>query len=431
MSDIVSGYTFVTAEKNITATKMNSIVGGAVIDPSFYSGKPTASTINPSDQMLILSGGAYAQAPFSTVSSSVGASMGPQITAVRLRSFNAVGNSTFECDQISAGATVAAANGKVIDRWSAAKTGTLVISAGQNVGAVMVPNTNFAITNKFYRIAITSAQASLGASDNLQLLQSVEGPRFRELAYDVHSLQLLVRSGTAGLNFGVSLRDSPTTKSLTNICTISAANTWQLVTLPNLPVWPAGNFGGNAGTTGYFLSICLAAGATLTSPANGTWQTGNFIGALGQSNFAASLGTFDIAFVQHEPGATCTTPIDCPFGQNLDGDMGCERYYTKSFLYGTAPGAATTTGQCAMYAPAGLHPLVPVRFKKTMAKTPTVVAYSPATGAINIVRDATASAEKTATVSAPGDDGFGGFTVTSPNAGVWQASFHYVADTGW
>ena len=57
---------------------------------------------------------------------------------------------------------------------------------------------------------------------------------FRELAGDVHSVSLLVRSSVAGLKFGLILRDSPTTtKTLAKLCTIPSSGTWTLIQLPN------------------------------------------------------------------------------------------------------------------------------------------------------------------------------------------------------
>ena len=162
----------------------------------------------------------------------------------------------------------------------------------------------------------------------------------RELINDVHSISLLVYSSVAGLKFSVALRDPTDANSLVNLCTIPTANTWTLITLPNLPVWPAGgNFSILPGAQGYNLTVTLACGSTYMAPAAGTWQTGLFLGAPGMSSWVASPvnSTFFLAFVQHEPGALCTTLMDKPFSQNLDE---CLRYYQKTYAYGTKPGTA-------------------------------------------------------------------------------------------
>jgi hypothetical protein len=436
MSDLTTTQIFATGEKNITATKMNNIIGGAVIQPDFYASKPTASSVNPTDNLLILSGGAYAQAPFSTVVNSVGASMGPQITAVRLRSFNAIGNPTFEVDQVNVGNTVSnVGNVKIIDRWKTAKTGTMQLSAGRNAaaaGEVLIPGMNFFISSYFFRVTLTTQQASLGATDNFQCFQSIEGSRLRELFGDVHSSQLLVRSSVAGLKFGLCLQDQTSSKSLVKLCTIPSANTWTLITLPNLPIFASGGtWGGTPGIIGYYLMLTLAAGTTLTAPANDTWQNGNFVGAVGQDNFASKPvnSTFDIAFVQHEPGAQCTTPIDCSWQQNYDD---CLRYFAKSYDYEIAPGTATFVGGASGWQSSTTFVSCSVRFPKAMAKIPTVIAYNPVGGTANSLRLFGVS-YAVSSVSDLGKGGFDGLTAATMPAVVagQTANFHYTSDTGW
>jgi hypothetical protein len=363
----------------------------------------------------------------------------PVIWSARLRSFNAIGNPTFEVDQYRAG-IVTNPTTKVIDRWGPGRAaGTTGQVSHQSVvnpgGPILLPGTNFGISANYYRVTLTTAQASLAAGDYTYLIQSVEGPRWRELASDVHSVSILCRSSVANLSFGLSLRDSGGTRSLTKLCTLGAANTLTLIQLPNMPVWSSGGgFVSTPGSAGYTLAITLAAGSTFASLANDIWQTGNFVGAAGQMNFLAQAvnSTFDLMFIQHEPGALCSTPIDCPFGQNLDGDFGCLRYYEKSYLYGNAVGSVV--GGCpTFFVPAGgVNPIVPIRFKKVMAKLPVVTAYSPTSGAVNTVRDVTGAADRAASAGQyASDSGFGGFTVTGGAATIWQGQFHYTADTGW
>ena len=355
----------------------------------------------------------------------------PQITAVRLRSFNAIGNPSFEVDQRNTGTTIANINNFGVDRWFAGKAGTSVISAGQLASTPVVPGTSFVISRVALSVKLTTAQASLGASDFIQITQSIEGPNLRELIADVHSISLLVRSSVAGLNFSVRLTDSPTTKSLVKLCNIPAANSWTLITLPNLPIFPSGNFTYLPGAVGYTLGITLAAGTSLIAPAADTWQSGAFIGAPGTSNFANSPvnSTFDVAMVQHEPGAVCSTLIDKPFSQNLNE---CLRYYGKSYSAAVKPGTITPAGAVIASMTAGNNPLMPVFYKQVMANVATVTGYSTTSGAANIVRDTTAGLEKAITgANGPGDSGFSGFAVTSPNAANWQAQFQWTADTGW
>jgi hypothetical protein len=438
MADIVTSRIFADGEKNITAAKLNDIVGSSVIQPAFVSAKPSTSTVAPTDNLLILTaaGGTYAKAPFQTILDSVNAGLNTNaaIWNVRLRSFNAIGNNTMEVDQRSAGNTVANASGLIQDRWSVNKAGTMVVSAGQNTiaGGINLPGTSFALTRSFFRMTLTTAEPTLAAGDNLQITHVVEGPRWRELQNDVHSVQLLVRSSVAGLSFGSTLRDTPATRCLTKLCTIPTANAWTLITLPNLPVWPAANFVNTPGVAGYVFDIVLAAGTTFMSPANDTWQTGNFLGAVGQSNFANSPvnSTFDIAYVCHEPGALCSNPpMDCPFTQSLDD---CFRYFQKTYSYGTSIGTVVNAGMRSLIAPiAEAYAFGPAPFYKPMAKIPTVTLYNNATGAANSVQDFGGINHSGAASQGIGDSGFAYITFTTATTQAGQVYAHYTADTGW
>ena len=363
--------------------------------------------------------------------------LSPVIWSARLRSFNAIGNPTFEVDQRNADGATAVTVGMPLDRWTLMRSGTNTVSLKQNDTAtspILVPGTNFAISRKFLRLTLTLGQTSLTSTSVIALTQSIEGPLLRELISDVHSVSLLVRSSVAGLVFGFALSDSTGSQSLTNLCTLGAANTWTLIPLPNLPLWPsAAVLPLTPGALAYSIFITLAAGSAYMSSANGSWQSGTAIGAPGQSNFAGSPinSTFDIAFVQHEPGSLCTTLIDKPFSANLDE---CLRYYCKSAPYGVLPNAVQQIGDYQWYcvnATTG-QLLGLVSFKKVMAKVPTVVPYSPVTGAANTVRNYTSSADvNVSSISVPGDSGFGGVNLSTAPAVNSNLQFNWAADTGW
>lgn len=366
----------------------------------------------------------------------------PQIWNVRLRSFNAVGNPNFETTQrnIGGGVTIANTNLFTEDRWFGCAPGTgISILAQDNVqtagsNAVLLPGTNFPISKAIFRITLNAQKTTLAATDAIYLMQYVEGPIFRELSTDVHSISILVRSSVAGFSFGIALRDLASAHSLTLLGAITAANSWTLLTFPNLPIWtPGGTFSLAAGIAGYTLAITLAAGSSLTGYANGTWQNVGAVGAAGQSNFAANPvnSTFDIAMVQHEPGALCSQLMDKPFSQNLSE---CFRYYEKTYDYGTAVGAITPNNAFGTWA-AATNTLMNMgrRFKTSMAKVPTMTFYNYNTGAAGGVYtqagNATIGTVNQITAEMPFATlaGLGGAGVPANTYG-WV---HYTADTGW
>jgi hypothetical protein len=439
MADIVTSRIFTDGEKGITAAKLNDIVASSVIQPAFVSAKPVTSTADPADNMLILkAAGTYAQVPVSTLTTSIGNALPSQdneIWLVRLRSFNAVSNPNFEIAQRNTGAllTNPATNTYVEDRWQYGKSGTSALNlqrASAGAGGVFVPGTNYRISINQLQATLTTQQASLGVSDYIWLHQVIEGPMLRELSMDVHSISLLVYSSVAGLKFTVVLRDVPATKSLVKLCTVASGNTWTLIQLPNIPVWPSGNFSLTPGIAGYELGIVLAAGANQTAPAADTWQTGSYLGAPGMSNWAASPvnSSFSIGMVQDEPGPVCSTLMDKPFTQNLDE---CLRYYQKSYDYGIVAGTVSSNGAKQYVSPTGAFAFGTTSFSKLMAKTPTVILYNPTTGAANSVRDGAGTDHASATVNNLGQTGFNQVNFTTATTSLVGVQFHYTADTGW
>lgn len=428
---------FSDGEKGITATKMNNIVAQSVIQPDFVLSKPTSSTLDPTDNLLEVKGaGTYARITGSQLISSVSSQVDatPQIYAVRLRTFNAAGNPNFEVDQRTNGTGVTA-NGWIQDRWSLVKAGTMGVSSKQITTPYVVaaPGTNFQLTRSLLRTTITTAQTTLGATDNLSIWQGVEGSLFRELFNDVHSLSLLVTSSVANLKFSVALQDSTEVRSLCKLCSLGAANTPTLISLSNLPIWPAaGVYSSFPGNLAYWIVITLACGTTYTAPAADTWQTGNFFAAPGMSNLAATLNaTFDLCVIQHEPGPNATQFQDLDFATNLSR---CQRYFSTSYLAGVKPGSVSAVNQIGFYAwSANTQPwLGNVQFPARMAKTPTVTIYSPATGAANNVRDYTAGADRAvASVANAGDTGFNQLTLSAAAVASNNHQFHYSSDTGW
>ena len=106
------------------------------------------------------------------------------------------------------------------------------------------------------------------------------------------------------------------------------------------------------------------------------------------SNFAASPvnSTFDIAFVQHEPGSLCTTLMDKPFSQNLDE---CLRYFCKSYELTDKPGALVGAGMKQLYTGiAAPNAFGTINYPKILAKnvTPTVMLYNYVTGQAGLIR---------------------------------------------
>jgi len=356
-----------------------------------------------------------------------------QIWSVRLRSFNALGNPNFEVDQKTCGSVFTSVAGPAsgyYDRWNVGKNAATAILTTQIIDDNKnVPNTNFCITRKALNVKVTTAQASLAAGEYCLISQFVEGSQFRELSNDVSSISLLCYC-TAAISFSIAIRDSATANSIVYLCTIPAL-TVSLVTLPNIPAWPAGGtFGTTPGSLGYQLSICLGSGSTYTAPAAGAWQTGNFIAASGTTNFLGTVNNqFYCYFLQHEPGPVCTQLMDLPFSQNYDQ---CLRYYCKSMPYGTKPGVANSVFTMRGWCPTGTNPTIRTGavFPKPMAKSPTAAIYNPNGTANSAYLDGTGNVTINA-VNAVNEKEIAQLTASGTINTAGPLLFDYSADTGW
>jgi len=265
----------------------------------------------------------------------------------------------------------------------------------------------------------------LAAADMFQIWQAVEGPLLRELINDVTSVSILCRSSVANLAFSMTLQDSSGAYNLPMLCTLGAANTWTLITLPNLPIWAAGGtFPLTPGSLGYYLVIVLAAGSSKMAATANVWNnvTGAF-GAPGMSNFAASPvnSTFDLAFVQHEAGSRCTQLMDLPFDQNL---WQCYRYFQKTNPYSTLPG--NTTSPIYGLGIAAVAPWTSIRFIRPMVKTPVITTYGTAANTANV--NGTQQAI-TGTIGLS-ETGFGGVNLTTTPGANYYYWYAYIADSG-
>jgi hypothetical protein len=360
----------------------------------------------------------------------------------RLRSFSSIGNGNFEVAQRNCGATIATpASGSFIeDRWAANNATGLAFSLVRATPSVpsigFIPGTNYCIANAMMRFIVNTPKATLAAGDTTGIYQFIEGPLLRELIGDVHSVSLLVRSSISPVHFCLWIRTAATPfYSLCKLCTYNvAANSTQIIQLPNLPNFSAsGTWPLTPGNAGYMLGITLASGSTYIPPANDSWQSGNYMGAVGMDNFMANVAnsSFDVFMVQHEPGPV-TQFMDLPFSGPNGNLEACQRCYQKSYLYTTKPGTIGNPGMLCFIPAGAVNPAMPIAFKKTMAKVPTITGYSQVTGTANTIRDGTNAADRAVT-GAYGvtDNGFNGFAVTGGVSTVWQAQFDYTADTGW
>ena len=245
-----------------------------------------------------------------------------QHPAIDNRASNVIINGDMRIDQRNAGAAVtidATFNIYTVDRWA---------GSGQVTdGVFTVDQTTDApagFTNSL-RITVTTADASIGATQNYLLTQFVEGFNCADFDFGKNSakavtLSFWARSSVTG-TFGGVLQNNGNDRTYPFTYAISSANTWEYKTITI-----AGDTTGTWLTdTGVGLWITWSLGGD-TNNAAGAWIGANSIGATGQINLMATLNaTWYITGVQLEVGDTATPFEHRSYGQEL---ALCERYYT-------------------------------------------------------------------------------------------------------
>ena len=309
---------------------------------------------------------------------------------------NRIINGAMVIDQRNAGASVTNIAGGVytIDRWIAYGSQASKFTIQQNAGSVTPPSrfTNY--------VGITSSSAyTVGSSEEFEIYQWIEGFNFADLGFGTANaktvtLSFWVRSSLTG-TFGGSLQNSASNRSYVFSYTILAANTWEQKTITI-----AGDTTGTWLTTngrGIGVLFGLGQGSSMSTTA-GSWVSGNYNNVTGGTSVVGTNGaTYQITGVQLEAGFTASSFEYRPFGTELNL---CQRYFCKTYNYGTVPGTVTSVGNLfnSMDATQSYGYTGQFNYPVTMRVTPTVVSYSPNTGtAGQIAADAANYAASTTT----------------------------------
>jgi hypothetical protein len=240
----------------------------------------------------------------------------------------------------------------VLDRFNNFTNGGGVYSVGQST----VAPDGFSNSSLY---TVTTADASIAATDYYLFVQPIEGYNCSDLGYGTANAKTVtvsfwVRSSVTG-TFGFGLRQQSGSRSYVGQYTVNAANTWEQKSI-TIVGDTAGSIANN-NDTGLLVTWDLGAGSNRNGTAN-TWQAGNFWRASGNTNLIATNGaTFYITGVQLEVGSTATSFDYRPYGTEL---FLCQRYYQQY------------SGGLAFYARASTVADGPMRFCATMRTAPSM-----------------------------------------------------------
>ncbi len=355
--------------------------------------------------------------------------LNPAITANPLPNF--VINGGMEIDQANAGAAVTATGSYCVDMVQMWEVGAQVISAQQTADAPP----GFKYSAKF---TVTTQNATPAAGDYTMFAFPFEGKRIARLGFGAAGASSVAIGFWAKANrtgtYGGSLENAASNRSYPFSWTINASGTWEYKT-----VVIAGDTTGTwvtTSATAMYLWISMMVGSSRAGTA-GAWVASDFQGVTGQTNGVAAVTDYmQITGVSLIAGST---PVSSgmsqyavlPFEQELER---CQRYYEKSFDYGTAPAQNAGFGGSAIFiaTKAGavainsntFHYKVPKRFN-----TVTVTTYN--TSAANAqIRDGNASVDCSAVVvSNAGEKSFNiNCTGNAATAIGNQLCFHWTGD---
>jgi hypothetical protein len=179
--------------------------------------------------------------------------------------------------------------------------------------------------NTSLRVAVTTADTSIGATEYAVVTQPIEGFNALGLSGRTFTLSFWVRSSKTGVHC-ISLTDVGVNRKYVAEYTVSTANTWEFKSITvtgGLNTYGLSNIGLGAGL---LVSWTLAAGSTYRGTANVWQQGGNFLfGTANQVNCLDTVGNiFAVVGIQLRIGSTSTTFTSRPYSTEL---MLCQRYY--------------------------------------------------------------------------------------------------------
>ena len=284
----------------------------------------------------------------------------------------------------------------------------------------------------FLRATVTTADASIGATQSYTVCTVFEGANMVDLAYgtssaSVTAISFMVRSSLTG-TFSGALSNAAANRTYPFSFAINSANTWESKSVvlngDQSGTWP------NDATMWGSLIFDLGAGASVRATASAWTATANVVGATSAASLIATNGaTFDVTAVQLEQtAATSFERIDFMSQIEL-----CERYHQKSFSIETAE--AQNAGLVgAFYAiqvggASSSQGIGHIRLSPQMRATPTVTFYNPSAASAE-ARNTSISANWSSTsVTNAAPSGFGIFG-TSPAASALgnNTSLHWSAD---
>ncbi len=306
------------------------------------------------------------------------------------------------------------------DRWIYLKSGTMVHDISRSTD---VPTFSQAgrVFNYSILVDCQTIQSSISAGDYCFLGQIIEGFNWLPLAQKTITLSFWVKATKIG-TYCASLSNVATDRSYTSEYVINASDTWEFKTITFTASPSAGTWDYSNGM-GIRMNFVLACGSTRQTT-NNSWQPGNYNATANQVNACDNAANnFRVCGIQLECGSVATDFEQRSFQQEINL---CQRYYQKSYDYGTTVGTSTTNGSYSCRAVATNYDLT-VALRAIMRCPPTITIRNPVGGTVGQVRNESVSSDITVSAEIVGDSQFsvrGATGVSNANRIV----FHFEAN---
>ena len=241
------------------------------------------------------------------------------------------------------------------------------------------------------KATITTAESVIAADEYAYIAQLVEAQNLQQLSYGTSAAKQLtlsfwVKSSITG-TFAVGLYKPDNTAQIHNLTyTINSASTWEYKTLTFAANTLSGGAVNNDNGVGFYVNWHLAAGGDYkgggstsgwSSYANNKWADGQATDAV----ITTTSATFQLTGCQLEVGDSATPFEHRTFSDELTR---CQRYYNRSYPYGTATAAADNNTPIHHMSRGGSYNIIGQFFHpRDMRAAPTVVLYNPNNGTVN------------------------------------------------
>ena len=249
------------------------------------------------------------------------------------------------------------------------------------------------------KLACTTADTSVAADEVFRLQQVIEAQNLQSLAKGTSSAKQFTLSfyvkGNAAATYNIEIYDLDNTR---HICaSFNVTTSWNRISLTFAGDTTGAINDDNGG--GFQVGIYLHVGSNYTSGTLATsWASVTNANRSSSSNtsfFDSTSRTFFITGVQLEVGSEATPFEHRSFGDEL---ARCQRYFCRTYTYGTATGTATANGCVSgpVFAAIAYSSPGNFRYPVEMRAVPTVQVYS------------VVNANTTGKVSSDGADGNAG-----------------------